>query len=699
MNNQNLDLLKQFEPTFEPRTAQLTMMDTIDTALNSESINGALIEAKTGTGKTVGSLISNLKARKPNQVVWYVTPNVLLINEIAERTVPQLQKTIFPDLTATALIGKDRYVCINRLNEQYKAQADMKIAVLENSWNGVRDNYTGVELTDNLWREVKFRSDYCKDNCKYSAQCPYIQSKTSMKNSQLIITTYAMLFSLLELRDSEHDQMGSLENIRFIFDEAHQIPELIKNHTHKSFELSRLCGAFESKKHDDWCAKLIETYPSYDSTVDGLNASIDTILDGIYDYEQLVTDIMYKQSDASNESSTGSMNNTVRLDQFPEIKESINTIIQQFMELRDFFAELMDVMKEDNDQGSHSSLMDQCSYYVYLLNLALDVHSIMERKNTPVAWGQLDQLEDRSLISLQAVPLHFDDFLQSVKVAKTTFMSATLQKMGSFDWFIEELGLKHWRMEKLVTSSPFKLNEQAHLHVIDSIGSPRDQDYMLKLVESLNLILSKGKSALFLFNSHKQVLELEEELRYCTYDHGFDFKFQTTSSSRENLIRAHKADVDAGRLSAIVGVASFGIGLDLPGYLEIIVVGSLPFKSHKDPYFEAKSEYLEKRNINPFNAVSLPDTSLILNQWVGRLVRTSSCKGHIFITDERIVKKYYGEKLLSHLPDFGGKASCLMLQKSHKRDNRRTRRSSTTTTTAPIHQNLGMDDDEVYKNW
>ena len=126
-------------------------------------------------------------------------------------------------------------------------------------------------------------------------------------------------------------------------------------------------------------------------------------------------------------------------------------------------------------------------------------------------------------------------------------------------------------------------------------------------------------------------------------------KVQGTLSVK-HLIEAHKADIDRGLGSILLGVASLSEGLDLPGkYCEHVIINAIPFAVPDSPIEEKVqlnlgSDYFMKR--------SLPDASVKLAQMVGRLNRRETDTGTISILDVRLSATRYGQQLIKMLPPF-----------------------------------------------
>ncbi|MCL5796069.1 MAG: ATP-dependent DNA helicase DinG, partial [Gammaproteobacteria bacterium] len=132
----------------------------------------------------------------------------------------------------------------------------------------------------------------------------------------------------------------------------------------------------------------------------------------------------------------------------------------------------------------------------------------------------------------------------------------------------------------------------------------------------------------------------------------FNIQLQDTQP-KAHLIEQHKLTIDQGKGSVLIGLDSFGEGLNLPGnYCTHVVICKLPFPVPSSPVEEAQAEYIESQGKRPFDELAVPFTSAKLTQWVGRLLRTESDTGRVSILDNRLLTKYYGRKMLAALPGF-----------------------------------------------
>ena len=198
--------------------------------------------------------------------------------------------------------------------------------------------------------------------------------------------------------------------------------------------------------------------------------------------------------------------------------------------------------------------------------------------------------------------------------------------------------------------SPFDFPRIATFDVPRMTADPRDAsahtDEVTRLLPDL---LALERSALVLFASWRQLNEVVRRMPPALVDL---LKVQG-NGSKQALLSAHRAAIDAGHPSYVVGVASFAEGVDLPDdYCRHVIIVKLPFAVPDDPLDEAMAEWLESQGRKPFFEISLPDAAMRLVQACGRLIRHEGDHGRITLLDRRILTQRYGRQLLDALPPF-----------------------------------------------
>jgi len=122
---------------------------------------------------------------------------------------------------------------------------------------------------------------------------------------------------------------------------------------------------------------------------------------------------------------------------------------------------------------------------------------------------------------------------------------------------------------------------------------------------------------------------------------------------RTMLLAEHRRRVKAGQASVIMGLQSFGEGLDLPGDLcRHLWITKLPFGSPADPVSEARAEYVEETGGDYFDQVVVPSIGVRLLQWTGRGIRNETDTATITCYDSRLTEKGYGRRILRGPPPY-----------------------------------------------
>lgn len=229
-----------------------------------------------------------------------------------------------------------------------------------------------------------------------------------------------------------------------------------------------------------------------------------------------------------------------------------------------------------------------------------------------------------------------------------TFTGATLLPSKKSNYTFENLQLDRENTKIRRMKSDLSNADNAKIFLInDYKGNPNDEQYARYLANSIMRIFGDSKrQTLVLFNS----LEMIKQVFQIIHETGF---------TANNLVLAQGINGSATKLSRqfihsepaiLLGANTFWQGVDFPGHLlDNLVIAQLPFESPDDPYNHAKYSFTKSEGHNPFYSITLPRATLKLRQGIGRLLRTSSDFGTIFILDPRLITKHYGETILANL--------------------------------------------------
>jgi ATP-dependent DNA helicase DinG len=273
-----------------------------------------------------------------------------------------------------------------------------------------------------------------------------------------------------------------------------------------------------------------------------------------------------------------------------------------------------------------------------------------------VCWMEIDAKGARNATYLYAKPIDISELLADQFFAKkrsVILTSATLTISGkSFKYIVNRLGLEDFGPETHVIESPFSFETKAKLLIpsdIPNIKEVKLEDYIPILSRSLHKIAQKTKGRmLVLFTSYDMLRNTYIDLKTRLENEEFTLIAQGVSSgSRAKLTKNFKQNDQA----ILFGTSSFWEGVDIPGEdLSCIVIVRLPFSPPDNPVIAARSEKIKADGGNPFFDLSLPQAIIRFKQGFGRLIRTSSDKGAVFVFDTRIVTTRYGKNFIRSLP-------------------------------------------------
>ncbi len=677
------ELVKSQWPGFKARIGQEQMFEEIsktfrqakDLKDDRQGENILVVEGKTGVGKTLGYLIpaivfSKLLGRR----VIISTATVALQEQLIQKDLPALRKLSPIEFEFGLAKGRGRYVCNIRLEqtsgktkqsalfedanwdgppkEQDKDKfSDALIALNDGTWNGEKDT-APTDLSDGMWGRIAAERSSCLGrHCQRFNVCPYFNARRDLVKANIIVANHDLVISTIA---SGSKILPDPSESLYIFDEAHNLPAVGIKHFASSV------GLIASTR---WLEKINAAVLRADALLPESNGKT------VEEVHGLVEDLIMH---------TRAMINSLRLSNFVTHENTI----QRFKngELSDEFtsyAETMGplaiglnnrvakILQQLNDQRNNSidkesfgpSILEIGSYQSKTENLSSTWHLMQAESDPPIAkWVEWQDLGSSFDFKLHASPISAAQNLAQTLWSKSSaavLTSATLQTLGDFQYFLRQTGLNWFpATQTFEAQSPFNYEEQGTFSVPDMQECPsaNAQGHTQELSEAIPRELEDLKhGALVLFTSKKQMKQVYEDL---PEDFLKDVLMQG-DQARSKLLAQHEQRIEKGQRSILFGMQSFGEGMDLPGQLcEVVVITKLPFAPPDSPVEEAKSEWLEKNQGNPFYEISVPAVALKLQQWVGRGIRTETDTAKIIVLDKRLKTKPYGKKLIAGLPPF-----------------------------------------------
>lgn len=676
---------------FLPRQGQRRMIAEIFNTLADRGEEGkgpvCVVEAGAGTGKTLAYLLATLPlAQESGLKVVVATVTVSLQEQLVNKDIPEIQQASGLQFAYALAKGRGRYLC--RLKLENLLHGDDSRAALRDlfkedlpdqqgsdpllweemqqeleagRWHGDRDDWKEPLATDRWQPLTAQRGECLGPRCRLYRKCCFYNARYELEEADCIIANQDLVLTDLALGGGV--VLPAPEESIYVFDEAHHLPE--KSNRHFAHSIHVRSEAAWLERSETIFKRMAEQQVLEPGAVKEFSSLTPDLRNRLEMAHLLLQGMLRPDSDSYRNRVT----QTFSLGEAPpELRELAGTLANLFRQLESRLdrvrEQLRDKMEDDGaPAGEESDSATAETWFPFVGNLldrAMTNRALWdsyaaedEPGKAPWArWLSFDQDDETADIGVSSSPVLAAENLQESlwrRCAGAVLTSATLSALGEFSMLRLRAGLpEHTRY--LSIPSPFPFFEAASLEVPRMGCEPSDkQGHTDFIIRSLPRLLGPKAAALMLYSSRVQMHDvlagLPEEWRklvLCQDDHQ---KFE--------LLRKHRARVDKGKSSIIFGLASFAEGVDLPGmYCTHVLIARIPFAVPTDPVEETLSDWFEKEQRNPFMELSLPQAAFRLKQACGRLLRSETDSGRITLFDERIVRKFYGKRILESLPPF-----------------------------------------------
>lgn len=542
------------------------------------------------------------------------TANISLQEQLVNKDLPALKEILPWEFSFALLKGRSNYLCLSKVigGELLNAPGGDAVRKLLD-WSDETSTGDRSELDFDpgaAWGYCSSTNDECPGKkCAHSFMCHANRARNRALAQDIIVTNYHVL--LLSQRLMSNYRM-------LICDEAHNIAQIARS----ALGWNISSGSFRT------VARWIQKGNSGDQVA---GAAL----------EKLSAELMEAVEQCLGKKRTSRLYDWDQVGY--DTKSLLSTIdrCRGIAEVRENAAGASGKTKEQNRAMMMGKRLDN-------LHTRLDSISC-EAFSRWVYWAQ-DHTSRGPMLS--AAPVELDSILPGLIFDSTQSVlltSATMTANRSFDFIRNELGLEG--ALEMIAASPFDLKKQGVVVVPRDMPPPptgRDRDGEL---EWLNGVTQRAKELIELCNGRTLLLFTSwKTLNYVSSNLHVQYPvLKQGDLPTSKLVELFKRDVD----SVLLGVASLWEGVDVPGEaLTGLLIDKIPFPVPVDPIVEASSELVEKRGGNPFFDFSLPKATISLCQGIGRLIRSSSDRGVVVITDRRLIDKRYGEKMIRSLPPF-----------------------------------------------
>lgn len=634
------------------RPQQEKMVDLVEDAIVNKK--NAIVQAGTGTGKSLGELIPAVVTGKR---VVVSTATKQLSEQIVNIDLPDLakaaQEELGEPLSYHLLKGRDNYLCKRKMAdmqslgeraEEHMSELEMEMAEEEEEeeapmvpvkdkravetqnlmeWgqstsNG--DRSYAPPVSNEIWAQFSSTSAECPGakSCPFGEECFAEYARYKAKAAKIAVVNHSI--SGLDMVSN-----GGLLGDRdvFIFDEVHELDNYLS---------SAWGDELTSRKFVN------------------LNKEIKTAFEASSKIVADYSDTLFKLSEDLGDF-LGSLKENMRLTPENMPKELTAILDEAYTTLTKLSQE---VVREGKKMAEGDARL-RVEAYAGTVDSALG-SVVLLRDDDPeiVRWIEIGEKRG----SIKAAPLRVGPMLQEFLTKREATMvatSATISVGGGFSIPAHNLGMDEEDAPEYTADdvgTPFDYKKQGMLYVPNPdafpapIGKDRFEHKEAVKEEALELVKASGGRALFLSSTFSGAKDTGAYLRKHLEREGIRVLIQGEAPNQQ-LTDEFVLD-ETSVLCATMGMWH---GLNAPGKTcQLVMIDKIPFTPKGDPLITARQEYSTSQGRNGFMEVYVAEAATKLSQGAGRLIRTEEDKGVIAIFDTRLLTKSYGKALIKGLP-------------------------------------------------
>lgn len=601
---------------YEFRPSQVDYAKAVRQAIAEKRI--ALLEAQTGTGKTLAYLIPAIESKRR---ILVSTGTKALQEQLFFKDLPLLREQIGLNFDFLLMKGRMNYLCLlkyDRVQTEPLLPDEESVEQFQEIHGWVEKTETGdiaesgLPENSTLWRALTVPSESCLgQKCRFYDRCFVFRLKQKAEKAQVIVVNHHLFFADLSLQMQSGTSIFPAYDV-VVFDEAHQLADVATHNLSVQFSQETFRELYDDLVREIKILRIREKLEmrSAEENARRLGDSVALMFEK---FRALPKKARY---DARTMSKIVGNDATV--------------IDHTFMALSEELLKVLD-RTEDLPQVVRRLLSAQTALGFLL------------RGNDPayVYWAEHNDFREWTL---RASPLDVSGLLKDSlwgNLHSAILTSATLFIDRSCTAVKQDLGLQ----DPIEESFPYNFDypSQACLYVPRELPDPTDPRFPEQAAEEIvNLVEVTDGGAFVLCTSWGNLKVYEQALRQTD----FPLLVQGTKS-KQLLLKSFMRN----RGSVLLATMSFWQGIDVQGdALVSVIIDKLPFAVPNDPMIEAKIQYLKKLGKNPFNEYQLPGAVMLLKQGLGRLIRTSVDYGMLAVLDRRLMTRNYGEVFLRNLP-------------------------------------------------
>lgn len=665
--------VKLFGDQLSFRPTQSKMMNAIHKNYTSDEPQPMIVEAGTGTGKTLGYLLPLAYAAYPDKKIVVSTATNLLQQQIALQAMHQLDQVLPFPLNSVVVKGNQHYLDLARFVHSLAVIDDAELVQLLKAqilvWLLSTTSGDLDELNLNLHhlsylaeirhqglKTISERNEFYQDDF-------LVRRAKQLHSANVIITNHAYLV------DHAEELGDGTRRPYLVVDEAQHLSESILRRSRQTLNFQQLRTAIHvleglvARNADRNLVDIFDDDALGSYNVELLRddlAAVTRSLDALQQalYRQFMMNV---HTNTNNELIEQPLDNQNLLHLLQPDGPIVMQLEQALASVRLHFSALHHLFVQQADRWLFSDryLMSQFQSQWQLLvsadhTLRDFTLTLNQRGDEAAFWLTIKQSSERSSMQLAGGLLAVNHYLTEnvyPYFAQPLFVGATLFTSSRSNYLYDQLDLDRAQTIQKRFASPFDYQHRSQLLVAQDAPVPGQSDngeYIHYLARTIYDLTKHNRcQTMILFNSLVTIEQVYSQLRETDLFDQRDILAQGITGRKEKLLKQFAS----GSSAILLGAASFWEGIDLPKTaLELLIVTRLPFDAPNEIMTRAYNGMLRSHGKNPFYHSSLPKATMRLQQGIGRLLRTPDDFGCAVILDSRIASRRYGHSMLRNLP-------------------------------------------------
>jgi ATP-dependent DNA helicase DinG len=606
-----------------------------------------LAEAGTGTGKTLAYLIPSILSR---QRVLVSTGTKNLQEQIFNKDLPALRRTLGVDFRATLMKGRGNYLCLHRWDMfrdgviggtsaagRLIESGDRVLISIIDDWlkttpDGDRAGLRDLPEDVAMWRELAAEAETCLGSeCPRYGECFVTLMRQRAAESDVVIVNHHLLCADAAIRQGEYGEVIPATPT-LVVDEAHQLEDVATQY------FGYVCSNLRIEELLADAGRAAANAPA------ALAGELAEGLMRLGDSTRAFWSMLSTSTGAPG--ATGESRVRYSAESFVEVFEYGATVTSDL----DQIAGIMGRMAapgspaSEDEGGRRVDEGDDTAASLARRAGTLRDHLRFLIRASDAGYVYFLERRARALL-LRAAPIDVSRVVRSSifdRFRSVVLTSATLTVDRSFSYIRGRLGIREAR--EMRVESEFDYPTQALVYLPRRMPAPKHPRFAQAAAQEAIEILRRSRGRAFLlFTSYAVLREVQ---RFVEMALPYPMLVQG-SAPRSALIEEFRRTPNA----VLLGTASFWQGVDVVGEaLSCVVIDKLPFASPGDPIVAARIDALREAGGDAFGDYQVPLAILTLQQGLGRLIRHRTDRGVLAILDPRLRTMGYGRRFLDSLP-------------------------------------------------